>query len=196
MHTHPSFPGLVRSVRQAGAMVAPWEGRVFRAVEIKWAKPASLLSGEGTRKHGGRWMRAGVAEVAHAAMTEALAIKESRHAFDYYGIRKPRNNPRVSVEIRVKLAKVLPLGAVEAVFPHLTNEELLREDWEKVNGKGSETLAQAIGRAAWQIGLEGMVVPSARDRRSRNLVWFPGNLCAGSSCTITGQHELEAWLAE
>ncbi len=141
-------------------------------------------------------MCAGVTAVAHAAMTEALAIKESRRAFDYYGVRKPRNNPRVSVEIRAKLGRVLQLGSVDTVFPHLTNEELLREDWEKVNGKGSETLAQAIGRAAWKSGLEGMVVPSARDRRSRNLVWFPENLGPGSSCTITGRHELEAWLAD
>ncbi len=195
MHEHPRFADLLRGVKDAVRHVGPWEGRVFRAVELEWARPEYLISGEGTRKHGGRWMYAGIAPVAHAAMTEALAIKESRRAFAYYGISKPRNNPRVSVEIEVKLKRVLRLSPVETIFSNLSNEELLLEDWEKVSGKGRETLAQAIGRAAWKSGLEGMVVPSARDRRSRNLVWFPANFHAGSACSISGRHKLEKWIA-
>jgi RES domain-containing protein len=196
MHEHPRFIDLLRAIKSARKMVGPWEGRVFRAVELQWARPEYLISGEGTRKHGGRWMYARIAPVAHAAMTEDLAIKESRRAFHYYGISKPRNNPRVSVEIEVKFKRVLQLSEVENVFPGLTCEELLLEDWEKLNGKGRETLAQAIGRAAWKAGLEGMVVPSSRDISNQNLIWFPDNLRAGSECSISGQHQLEKWIAE
>ena len=196
MHGHPRFADLLRSIRDAADRIGPWEKRVYRAVELPWAHPAYLVSGEGTQKHGGRWMHAGITPVAHAAMTEALAIKESRRAFDYYGIRKPRNNPRVSVEIEVRLKRVLQLAPVESVFPNIASGELLAEDWEKVNGKGRETLAQAIGRAAWKAGLDGLVVPSSRDKRGRNLVWFPSNLRAGSSCAITGRHELEEWITD
>lgn len=196
MQEHPRFSDLLQGIKAASDAVGPWEGRVFRAVELRWARPEYLISGEGTRKHGGRWMHAGITPVAHAALTEALAIKESRGVFQYYGIKRPRNNPRVSVEIEVRFNKVLRLAPAETVFPNLTTGELLSEDWEKVNGKGQETLAQASGRATWMSGLEAILVPSARDRRSRNIIWFPDNLQANSVCRISGRHELENWIAK
>ena len=196
MREHPRFSDLLRVIKAARPHIVPWEGRVYRAVELAWARPDYLTSGEGTHQHGGRWMHAGIVPVVHGALTEALAVKESRRAFAYYGILKPRSNPRVSVEIEVRLGLVLNLCPVENVFSYLTKDELLLEDWEKVNGKGQETLAQAIGRAAWKSGLEGLLVPSARDKRSRNLIWFPKSLRPASGCNISGKNELENWIAE
>lgn len=193
---HPRFAEVRRLIAAGASLWQPWEGRVFRAVEIAWARPEYLVSGEGTRVHGGRWMRAGVAAVVHGASSEAIAIKESRRAFEYYGIRRPRNNPRVSVEIEVSLRQTLRLCPVEEVMPGFSGDEILAEDWEKLNGKGFETLAQAIGRAAWECRLEGLLVPSARDRRGRNLVWFPGNLGKHSVCRISGQADLRDGIAD
>lgn len=196
MREHLHYPTLERCLRKATARIGPWSGRVFRAVEMEWARLGHLLSGQGTRRNGSRWLRAGITPVVHGATSEALAIKESRAAFVYYGIQKPQKNPRVSVEIEISLHDVLNLCPVAPAFPNLTDPELLSEDWQKVNCQGKETLAQAIGRAAWVAGLEGLLVPSARDRRGRNLVWFPENIQPESGCAISGEKELKRWLAD
>jgi hypothetical protein len=39
-------------------------------------------------------------------------------------------------------------------------------------------------------------VPSVRDRRCRNLIWFPGSLEKESRCEISGQKELEKWITD
>ncbi|MCB1127796.1 MAG: RES family NAD+ phosphorylase [Verrucomicrobiae bacterium] len=193
---HPQFEPLQRRIAAGAEAIQEWDGRVFRCVELPWARPAYLVSGNGTRQHGGRWIEPGVTEVVHAATTEALSLKESRGVFAYYGIRRPGNTPRVSVELELRLGRVLNLARGEGVLAPIHVEELLREDWRKLNQQGRETLGQALGRAAWAVGLEGMLVPSARDRRARNLVWFPGNLESGSRCTIVGERELARWIAD
>lgn len=54
-------------------------------------------------------MQPNYCKVVHAASTETIALKESRHAYDYYGILKPRNNPRVSVELAAQLSHLIDL---------------------------------------------------------------------------------------
>lgn len=170
--------------------------RAYRCVELPWARPKYLVSGEGTRRFGGRWMRRGITEVVHAASTEALALKEARGAFAFYGIGRPRARPRVSVELEVRLEEMLDLAASPGVLGPFTIEEMLGEDWRSLNAGGRESLSQAAGRAAWECGFTGLVVPSARDRRARNLVWFPSNLSGGSVVEISGRTDLERWLAD
>jgi hypothetical protein len=69
------------------------------------------------------------------------------------------------------------------------------EDWEKLNNRGNETLAQAFGRAIRDLNFEGLIVPSSRDQRGRNLIWFPDDLRADSRIEIIGQEKLKQWLA-
>ena len=56
--------------------------------------------------------------------------------------------------------------------------------------KGREALAQALGRIAFQEGLEGLLVPSAQARKGKNLVMFPENLQKGSSLAIQNADKL------
>lgn len=192
---HPRFARLLIDVRNAKEICA-WRGTVFRCVELRWARPNYLVTGEGTRRHGSRWMRPAVTEVVHAASTESLALKESRRNLSYYAIGKPLPAPRASVGMELHLRKVLDLRQPERAMPTLILEELLSEDWRKLNAGGRESLGQAVGRAAWEAGLEGLLVPSAVDRRSRNLIWFPGSLGTGSGCVVSGRTELEQWLVD
>lgn len=74
-------------------------------------------------------------------------------------------------------------------------KELLREDWEKLNSRGVETLAQAVGRAVFDLGFEGLIAPSAQDKRGRNLIWFPDQLLADSRISISAKEELKHFLA-
>ena len=192
---HPHFDRLRRRVAAAETVDA-WNGRIYRCVELAWARPEYLISGEGTRKHGSRWMQPGITEVVHAASTEALALRESRAILDYYGIERPRLTPRVSVELEIGLQRVLKLTRAEELLSPYSGEELLSEDWRKLNHQGRESLAQAVGRAAWECHYEGLWVPSVRDRRCRNLIWFPGSLEKESRCEISGQKELEKWITD
>ena len=133
--------------------------------------------------------------VVHAASTEAISLKESRRVYDYYGIRKPRNNPRVSVELIAKLHRLVDLTQLKAIIDSPTIEEMLNEDWEKLNDSRVETIAQSLGRAILELNYEGLITPSSRDRRGRNLIWFPEQLHPESQIEIVGQEKLKQCLA-
>jgi hypothetical protein len=45
------------------------------------------------------------------------------------------------------------------------------------------------------LGFEGLIVPSAQDKRGRNLIWFPDQLLAESRISISGEKQLKQWLA-
>ena len=76
-----------------------------------------------------------------------------------------------------------------------TIEEMLNEDWEELNDSRVETIAQSLGRAILELNYEGLIAPSSRDRRGRNLIWFPEQLHPESQIEIVGQEKLNQWLA-
>lgn len=193
---HPAYKRLFTDLKKVeGKLKSQWKGPVYRCVEPRWARPEYLISGEGTRQHGSRWIRPNYSRVVHAASTETIALIESRRAYANYGIKKPKKNPRVSVEISAELTRVIDLTKLEGVFDSPTVEELLCEDWVKLNCSGIETIAQAIGRGIHDLGFEGLIVPSVQDKRGRNLIWFPDKLFANSHISISGEEELKQWLA-
>lgn len=193
---HPAFKYLRSHLKKSEhALTAQWQGPVYRCVELEWAHPEYLITGEGTRQRGSRWMQPNRCRVVHAASTDTIALKESRRVYDYYGIRKARNNPRVCVELMVQLQRLVDLTRLKTIMDSPTLEEMLNEDWEKLNGSRVETVAQSLGRAILELDYEGLIAPSSRDRRGRNLVWFPSELLAGSEIKIVGREKLKQWLA-
>lgn len=141
-------------------------------------------------------MRPGISPAVYAATSESIALKESRRLMGHFGIRKPGKAPRVLVEIHVELENVADLSRMQALFPWPQLDELLSENWESINAAGRETLAQAIGRALFSLGFSALIVPSAQDRRGRNLVWFPENCQLTDQIEITGEQELLRWIAK
>jgi RES domain-containing protein len=193
---HPAFKHLFSDLKKNKSVLSTqWNAQVYRCVEIKWARPEYLITGEGTRQRGSRWMQPNYCRVVHAASTETIALKESRRVYDYYGIQKPKNNPRVSVELIAKLHRLVDLTKLKTIMDSPTIEELLNEDWEKLNDSRVETTAQALGRAILELNFEGLIAPSSRDRRGRNLIWFPEQLRPESQIEIVGQEKLKQWLA-
>jgi RES domain-containing protein len=119
LNPHPAYKRLFDELKKSGEKLkSQWKGPVFRSVELKWAYPKYLISGEGTRQHGSRWIQPNYSRVVHAASTETIALKESRRAYDYYGIQKPKNNPRVSVELFVELQQVIDLRKLKDILDH------------------------------------------------------------------------------
>ena len=194
---HPSFSDLSALLHKAsGDLTIEWHGTVFRCVAPKWARPEYLVSGKGTLRFGSRWMAPGLTSAVYAASTEAIALKESRRLLRHFGIRKPRLHPKVIVEMEVTLKRVADLSLIDKILSWPTLEELLGEDWERINSRGVETLSQAFGRALWVSGHAGLLVPSTRDRRGRNLVWFPSNLAKDDAIRISGESELDDWIVK
>ena len=197
MLEHPRHSELLALLRKSrSALKGRWHSPVYRCVALKWARPEFLVTGEGSLQIGSRWMRAGITPAVYAASTEAIALKESRRAFRHFGIRQPLSSPRVIVEITTDLGNVADLTNIDTLLPWPSLDELLAKDWEQVNSRGFETLSQAFGRALWKLGFAGLIAPSSRDRRGRNLIWFPSNLAKSDKIHIAGESELGDWIAK
>jgi hypothetical protein len=50
---------------------------------------------------------------------------------------------------------------------------MLNADWRGEQDKGREALSQAVGRVAYRVGFEALMVPSKADPDGTNLVVFP-----------------------
>ncbi|MGJ3241637.1 MAG: RES family NAD+ phosphorylase [Opitutales bacterium] len=189
---------LLRSkiARSAPDCLLNWEKPVYRAVDLKWAQAEKLLSGEGARLHGSRWMRKGITPVFYGASTESIAIKESRHNLRHFGIKTGRleKKPRVLVQVHAWVASVVDVAALCRELPWPSLDEVLAENWDSMNAAGHETTAQAMGRALFELGYPALVTPSARDRRGRNLNLFP-TLLRDGDLRVAHREELEKWLA-
>ena len=66
-------------------------------------------------------------------------------------------------------------------------DRILTVDWRKEVAAGRIPITQTIGRAASEIGLHGMIVPSAVDPNGHNVLVFTHNL--RSDCEIKVLHE-------
>lgn len=99
------------------------------------------------------------------SVTQETAIKESGANFTYYNFAPSDVRPKILVGVRLKLRKVIDLTNLEGVGqqPWLRLDELLAEDWRNVNDAGHESQSRALGRAAHDLGAEGLLVPSASD---------------------------------
>ena len=72
----------------------------------------------------------------------------------------------------------------------ISHVRMVAEEWWVRQGQNEEAATQALGRAAYAAGLEGLIVPSAARSGGRGLVFFPDNQRPGSVLTIVNPHEL------
>ncbi|HVS18142.1 MAG TPA: RES family NAD+ phosphorylase [Planctomycetota bacterium] len=71
----------------------------------------------------------------------------------------------------------LDLTAAEVVEAHALDLDALAADpWWRTQGAGRDSLTQAVARAAFEAGLEGLIVPSAAVAGALNLAVFPDRL--------------------
>src|SRR5439155_22027035 len=113
------------------------------------------------------------------------AVVESLGTQQQYGIAVDARLPLTLVAIDVSVQKLVDLTDDSILRQlDLTRQRLLRCRWREIMDKGQERLTQAIGRIAFEAGLEALFVPSAQARKGKNLVVFPDNLQKVSSLTI------------
>lgn len=131
----------------------PLEREYFRSVELSYAHPDDVISGEGTRLYGGRFVKPGICAVygsadEHSAIREAAARKERLAGAS--GIPMT-NYPRITYVIAVKLAVHIDLtlgdNEAKAILPACLDGDLAD--------------SQEVGELWREHGAQGILYPSA-----------------------------------
>jgi RES domain-containing protein len=189
---HPRFEIFRRSLEESPQLLQPWGGAAYRVTTLDYPNPKSILLGQGSYLHGGRWNAPGSFRAVYGSTEDTVAVAESRATADYAHVTWPFRTPRLLVVIELSLQAVLDLTRAAVLEKlGLRIEELRAEDWRKVQEEGRESLTQAIGRAVFTQGGEGMLAPSARVSGGVNLAYFPENQWNLSRVTVLEAEKLE-----
>jgi RES domain-containing protein len=148
----------------------------------------------GAMKAGGRWNRPRLAPVLYCSLNPGTAAEESMRLFEAAGFARKTVKPRLIVGIRYDLSAVIDLQKFSLSGKAINLPQLLSEDWQRINNEGLESVGQAIGRAAFNAGIEGLLVPSSRVPDALNLVVFARNLRKTSLQEVLEAAELKKWL--
>jgi RES domain-containing protein len=168
-----------------------WHGTAYRAVATQYANKRDLLSGQGTKHFGGRWTPPGGFATVHASLSIQTAVAESLGTQQHYGLDVDARLPLTLVAIAVRLQRLVDLTDESVLVElQLTRRQLTQCRWREALVHGREALTQAIGRTAFEAGIEGLLVPSAQSRNARNLVVFPDNLERAGSIAIKNVEKL------
>jgi len=179
------FAAVQEGVLKCSGLAVEWSGEIYRSATPRYARSRDIVSGMGSCKMGGRWNPPGSFPTVYASLEPEAAVSESLATFRYYGWALYDAMPRVFRALEAHLHRVLDLRRPEAV-PHLASwlNRAQAEDWRAAQRAGKETTSQAIGRAAFASGVEGILVPSYASPHKTNLVAFPGNFGVGSSIRV------------
>lgn len=168
-----------------------WKGITYRSTSVRYANTADLLSGQGSKIAGGRWNPLGGFDTVYLGCDPDTAWEESFAHHRHYGIPIFSAMPRTFVAVEVSLQRLINLrdGEIRQRL-RISEERMLDEPWHEHQDHGREALTQAIGRAAFELGLEGLIVSSAEAVDGENLVVFPDHVRSGSELNIVNASEL------
>ena len=166
---------LGRGIRRGPGACISLAREVFRATAVRYANRDDLLTGLGARSAGGRWNPPGLFAAVYSSLRPETALAEYLAQHRYFGWPESSAMPYVQAAIEVSLRVALDLtdGAVRRSLG-VSRARMLDNTWREP--KPGESLSQAIGRVAYESGIEGLLVPSSADLRGTNLIVFPGNL--------------------
>src|ERR1700675_2190231 len=104
----PTLAQLKSRLSQLLSTATPLAGSVYRSTTPEYAKETDLLTGEGSRRFGGRWNPIGIA-VIYASLTPETAMAEALAHSRYFGIPVEDAMPRTFVAIEARLQSVVDL---------------------------------------------------------------------------------------
>lgn len=189
--SHPRIAKLRKLLAENLELLHPWQGAAYRVTTLEYPNPKSILLGQGSFLHGGRWNAIGSFRAVYGSTEDTVAVAESRATADYLGIPMPFPTPRLLVAIELSLGAVLDLTSEEVrARLEIGGSELAEEDWRKIQETGKESLTQAIGRAVFALRGEGLLVPSARVPGGINVAYLPENLRSSSKVTVLEAEKL------
>jgi len=126
-----------------------------------------------------------LSQTLDGAIAEALGVP------NLYGFDPSRRLPLTMVAIDAHLDVVIDFtDAALRKTLELTLSALTSVDWRNENAAGREAITQSLGRAAFEVGAQGIIVPSAVRRSIINLNVFPANLSGASHLSIQRARQL------
>jgi RES domain-containing protein len=134
----------------------PYKDRCVRSVEIAHGLPDEVISGEGTRKNGGRFVPAGVRAV-YASLDEATATAEVTARKARLGGRAQisiHDYPRLTYIIAVEIDTCVDFRSVD------TSSDLGRALKAALDPADLQ-VSQQIGQYLMSKGVQGSIFPSA-----------------------------------
>jgi RES domain-containing protein len=176
----------------ASQQLRPLEGSFFRVAGPRHTSAEAVLSGIGAKKAGGRWNPREAFLAVYMSREPETALREANEHYRHYKLPLSQATPRVVVAVELKLEKVLDLtdaGVVTGLPVRL--EDLLAEDWREIMTTGAESASQALGRAAFEAGLQGLLIPSKPDPTGQNLIVFRENLAESCRFHLVNADELD-----
>ena len=182
---HPEYERILRVVRRLGSPARGWSGEVFRCTSPKYAKEEDLMSGAGAEYYGGRWNPPGSFPVVYGSLSPETALGEVLEPFRVAGIPVHQAMPRVLVAISVRLRILLELtrGDIRQRI-RVSRDRIVGTRWSREQNACREAITQAIGRAAYDGGLEAVIAPSSCDPGGSNLAIFVDNLGPGCGLEV------------
>jgi RES domain-containing protein len=161
LEPHYDFDRIKRSLESHLSDAAPSSGVAYRSVAPQFANRRELLSGRGSRITGARWTPKGAFDAVYGSLQPRTAVDELFANHRYYGFEIELALPRVFAAFKYRLDQVLDLSSARmAEVVGISPDTLAEEDWRNIQKGGSEATAQAIGRAAWELRLQGLLVSS------------------------------------
>jgi RES domain-containing protein len=188
---HPESDRLRRAMERCASRAVRWSGVVYRSATPRYANKDDLLTGVGSGSAGARWNPPRSFPTVYASLDPHTALDEVLAHFRHYGIPIESAMPRVTVSVRVRLARALDFtdGPTRSAL-RVSAQRMVDEPWREKQESGREALTQALGRLAHELGWEGLLVPSAARRGGVNLILFPDNLGRASTLEIVNVGEL------
>jgi RES domain-containing protein len=150
---------------------------LYRVAGPRHTTAMEIVSGIGAFFSGGRWNPKHVMKVVYLSKTPETATYEANEHFRHYRLPLTDGLPKVQVAVRVEVGRILDLTkrSITRSLPE-PMKSLLAEDWRAIMARGDESTTQALGRAAFHAGLQGLVVKSKPDTRGKNVLIFPESL--------------------
>ncbi len=189
--SHPEFDRLRHAIERGASRAVRWSGVVYRSASPRYANKDDLLTGVGSKTAGGRWNPPKSFPTVYSSLDPHTALDEVLAHYRYYGFPIASAMPRVTVSVRVRLARILDFtdGKTRAAL-RVSMRRIVDEPWREEQKSGREALTQALGRIGHELGWEAFLVQSAAMSGGVNLIIFPANLSRRSSLEIINVGDL------
>jgi RES domain-containing protein len=148
-------PGWSRVLDELVARAISVEDTFFRSVEITYAVPDDVVSGEGTRLNGGRFAPASTRAV-FASLDEETAVREAaarRRRLAGTPPIDPKAYPRMTYLIKAQMTKCVDLRSTAG---SQDSDEMLKAALDPDDQEAS----QHVGKYLLARGVDGIIFPS------------------------------------